>query len=48
MTREEELPELDKLKGKCPVEIRGDAAGDKTVKGLFDLFGFFFSFFLSK
>ena len=30
--REEEIPELDKLKKLCPIEIKGDVAGDKVVK----------------
>jgi activating signal cointegrator complex subunit 3 len=33
VSREEELGELDKLKNKaCPVDIKGDPSGDKTVK----------------
>ncbi len=32
VSREEEMSELDKMKTLCPVEIKGDAAGDKTVK----------------
>jgi activating signal cointegrator complex subunit 3 len=46
ISREEELPELDKMKTNCPVEIKGDPAGDKTVKGglLLMLFHLFLTF----